>query len=123
MSANTARAHLLSILAPQLPAAWKLIDTARIPQTLERVSVIVNHAEINPTPEARRSTLSNTFEVYVVSPLQDKERADLELDDAVLTVLTAVSDHPEIRFDKARKVDVAEYIGWQINLTTLTAKE
>lgn len=124
MSANTAREYLLEVLTPELPDDWKLIETARIPSTIDSTIVIVNHVGIAPTPEAPRSTLSNTFDLYVASPFADKERADLALDDSVLVLVTALSDHPTVRFDSARKVDLTErYLGWQITLTTLTAKE
>lgn len=124
MSASpTAREHLVGILAPELPTGWKLIETARIPQTIDATTVIVNHSGIAPAP-ARRSTLLNTFDVYVVSSHSDKDRADLILDDAVLTLITAISDHAEVRFDTAKKVDVTDrFIGWEITLTTLTSKE
>lgn len=125
MSANpTARAHLLGVIEPLLPNGWKLIDTARIPSTIDAVTVIVNHTTIEPTPEAPRSTLSHGFDLYVASPHADKERADLQLDAAIVDLLTTLGERPDVRFDSAKKIDLTDrYLGWQVTLTTITAKE
>lgn len=121
MSDNV-RAWLLAELA--LPEEWRQIEEQRIPEVIDRETVVVKHNRIEPLKQAPRGGLSHEVILAIFIPNRDLARAENRLDDNVVTLLDAISDHSQISFVSAEKVVTPgnQYPGWELTLTVITNK-
>jgi len=124
MSANTVRSDLADLLTPKLPADWKIIPNQTVPETLHTVTVVLKHYKLEKLPEAPQRHLSNSFTLTVASPLTTIAKAEDDLDDAVLELVTTIDTLSSVDWTDATKVLVNDsYIGWDISLTVITQPE
>jgi hypothetical protein len=126
VSGESVRELLGNHLEPLLPEGWQLLRFQANITTISEKVVILKHNKITKLAEAPQGTLSNEFIVTIVSPLSDMEKAESDLDDAVLELLTALDSSAAVNWTEAQKVKVSEktpYIGWDITLTVHTQKE
>ena len=105
-----------------IPAEWRSIDVQRIPDVIERETVIVKHARIEKLPEAPNGHLRNEVILAVFIPNRDLARAENRLDLAVLDLIGMIDKHPYINWSEAEKVITPNgaYPGWEISLTVNT---
>lgn len=122
MSDNV-RAFVLREL--DLPPDWKQIEEQRIPDVIERETVIVKHSRIEKLPSAPIGHLSHEVILAVFIPNRDLARAESRLDAAVLELISAIDGHPSINWREAEKVVTPrnEYPGWELALTVHTARD
>ena len=124
MLANTVRSDLDALLAPKLPAGWKIIPHQTVPETLHTITVVLKHYKLEKLPEAPQRHLTNYFTLTVASPLTTVAKAEDDLDDAVLELVTAIDTLASVDWTEATKVLVNDsYIGWDISLTVITQPE
>lgn len=125
MSAELVRHQLRDLLKPLLPAEWEIIPEQRVPEKLEKTTVIIKLTAFERLPAAPMGSLSNEFTVTVASKhMTDQGKAEDAVDDAVLELVTAIDELVTVAWSGAKKVLVAgKYIGWDIDLTMTTKKE
>jgi len=121
---QSVREWLEDQLTPELPEGWRFIPNQRMAATIDRITVVLKHTDIERLPEAPLGTLRNTVVLTVADPHEDQVRAENELDDAVLELCTAIDGLPNINWTRASKVLVNDtYLGWDITLTVISGKE
>jgi hypothetical protein len=117
------REFLAAQLTTLLPGTWKLIPNQRMPETIDKTTVVVKLTTIEPLAEAPAGTLSNGAVITVADPHQDDVTAENALDDAVLELCTAIDAVPGMTWTKAEKVLVGQsYLGWDITASILSKK-
>lgn len=122
--ATTVRAWLVDQLTPVLPAKWRLIENQRMPETIDRITVVLKHTTIERLPEAPIGQLRHTVILTVVDPHQDAVKAENALDQSVIELVTAIDGLQYVNWTGAAKVAVTDtYLGWDITLTAITGKE
>lgn len=94
-----------------------------MPQTIEGITVVLKHSQMERLAEAPQGSLRNTVVLTVVDPHEDQTAAENALDDSVLELVTAIDTLPKINWTNAEKVLVDPYLGWDITLTVITEKE
>lgn len=114
------RAYVLAEL--DLPADWKQIKEQRIPEVIDRETVIVKHTRIEKLSAAPIGQLRHEVILAVFIPNKDLERAENRLDEAMTELLTAIDGHPKINWRDAEKVVTPgnQYPGWELSLTVIT---
>ena len=121
---QSVREWLQAQLRSELPEGWKFIPNQRMAATIDRITVVLKHTDIERLPEAPLGNLRNTVVLTVADPHEDQVRAENELDDAVLELCTAIDGLPNINWTRASKVLVNDtYLGWDITLTVISGKE
>lgn len=119
------RTWLEGQLKPVLPASWRIIPNQRIPETIDRITVMLSFTRIERLPEAPIGSLKNYVTITVADPHQDLVKAENALDDAVnelCTALDGLSD--QLLWTGASKVLVKDlYWGWDITVEIITEKE
>ncbi|KKI19665.1 MULTISPECIES: hypothetical protein [unclassified Leucobacter] len=117
------RDYLLNNLA--LPDDWKRVDEQRIPQIIERPTVIVKHDRFEKLPEAPIGALRNVVVLAVFIPNQDLAKAEAAMDDAMAELLTALDGHEAINWSEAQKVVTPNglYPGWELSLSVISTPE
>lgn len=121
MSANV-RAYLLEQL--DLPEEWRKIDEQRIPDVIDRPTVIVKHDHVEPLRDAPLGSLSHDLLLAVFIPNRDLARAEKALDDSLVELLTALAGHASISWTEAQKVVTpnGQYPGWEVRLSAITQR-
>lgn len=112
--------------ALDLPEAWDVIAEQRVPDVIERRTVVVlKHSRIEPRDEGAVGQLRHTVIMSVFSPLTKVAAAEDDLDDAVTVLLTALDAHDRINWTDAVKVVAPneKNFGWDITLSVLTDPE
>ncbi len=123
MSVNV-RDYLKTELTPLLPAGWTIIPNQKMPETITKITVVLKHLTIEPSPANPIGSLNNHVTITVADPHTDQVRAENALDDAVVELLTALDGHSRIVWRPANKVLVNDtYLGWDIPVEVLTQKE
>lgn len=123
MSASV-RAYLEAELAPLLDEGWGIIPEQRFPETITKITVVLNHTSIEKLSEAPFGNLRNHVTLTVADPHEDVAASEDALDDAVVTLLSVIDRHKSINWTEAKKVKVSDaYRGWDITLTVLTNPE
>jgi len=105
------------------PESWRLIPNQRMPEKIEQTTVILKHLRMEKLAEAPVGNLRNTVILTVADPHTDQVEAENALDEAVLTLITALDGHIRINWTLAEKVAIRDpYIGWDVTLTVITTK-
>lgn len=119
---DNVRAYILGEL--DLPEGWRQIDEQRVPDVIDRETVIVKHSRVEKLPEAPIGHLRHEAILGVFVPNRDLARAENRLDEAVTELLAVIDGHPQINWSSAEKVVTPgnQYPGWEINLTVITSK-
>ncbi len=122
----TVREWLTENLAPLLPEDWKWVDNERAVDVTEAVTVRWAQRRIAPLAETPLSHLGVEGILTVFSPRIDTERAEDELDDAVLELVYALQSLQGVKFTEATKVAVDEQqqrLGYDLQITVITNKK
>lgn len=82
----SARTDLASALKPLLPPKWRLVDTERNLDVVDRFTVMIRQRQIKPAPNMLGSSLT-TLVITVISPFVVNEKYEDDLDDAVAVLL------------------------------------
>lgn len=119
------RAMLQATLEPMVPSDWQFIPNQRMPQTIDRVTVVLKHGKITPLPEAPTSHLTHDIVLTVVDPHEDQVTAEDALDQHVVELIAAIQAAPDhIGFEQAEKVMVTStYLGWDLTIQFITQKK
>lgn len=98
------RGWVMENLKPLLPRGWVLSPYARIPDSVEKTTVIVWLQNITRLPEAPQSSHVTEYLVTVVSPAADPSQADEDLDDNIADLLHAIDQTPNtITWERAER--------------------
>ena len=120
----TVREWLTANLAPLLPAGFKWVDNERVVDVTEAVTAQWRQRRIAPLPEAPLSYLGVEGVLAISSPRSDIERAEDDLDDAVLELVAAIQSLQGVRFTEATKVAADEQrLGYDLQITVITNKK
>lgn len=126
MSDNTTvREWLEDALKPVLPSGWRIIPNQRIPETIDRITVVIKHIRIAPLAEAPKGHLSNDVIITVADPHTDQARAEDALDDEVLELVNALQTIAGITWTGADKVlvNTTDNLGWDIACSIISRKK
>lgn len=123
MSHSTARAYLDEVFAPLLPEEWKWIPYQRNLDALESVTVVWKQSTLSRLREAPIGTVLVEGTITILSPHQDVERAEEDLDEAVLDLVLAIDSLPALAWSGATKVSLNDtFFGYDLTVsTTVTA--
>ncbi len=119
---DNVRAYILTEL--DLPAAWRKVDEQRIPEVIDRETVVLKHSRVEKLPEAPIGQLRHEVILGIFVPNQDLARAENRLDEAVTELIAEIDGHRHINWRSAEKVigPGNQYPGWEITLTVNTQK-
>lgn len=119
---DSVRAYVLTEL--DLPSDWRQIEEQRLPEVIDRETVIVKHTRIERLPDAPIGHLDNEVILAVFVPNRDLARAEDRLDNAIVELLAAIDAHPKIGWREAEKVVTPgqQYPGWELTLRVITEK-
>lgn len=124
MSANTVRNFLTAQIKPLLPRTWKWDPTERNLDQLDRITVVWKQRTFRRLAEAPIGSLRVEGTLTIASPLTDIAKAEAQLDDALLELLTDLDSIAGLGWTEARKVttDNETYLGYDVDLYITTAK-
>lgn len=106
------------------PSGWNFIPNQTIPETIDRITVVLKHLRMEPLPEAPVGHVRNTVVLTIADHHSAIATAENELDSAVVELLTALDGHARIAWSLAEKVSVeGRYLGWDITLTVITSRK
>lgn len=117
---DSVRSYIVAELA--LPTDWKMVAEQRLPNKIERPTVVVKHDRIEPLPEAPIGAYRNHVILGLFIPNQDIAVAEDRLDELVADVLARVERHPRIAWTDAQKVVTpdGQFPGWELSLLVIT---
>ncbi|WP_449279627.1 hypothetical protein [Leucobacter sp. GX0328] len=117
----SARAYVLAEI--QVPGTWKVVPEQRLPDVIDRETLVVKHNRVERLAAAPRGNQQHEIILGVFIPNKDLAKAEARLDEAVAEVLAAVDAHPHISWTEAQKVvhPNEQYPGWEMTLTVITA--
>jgi hypothetical protein len=103
MAGTSLRAQLVDALTAALPVSeWAIVGYADIPARIEKRTVVVWAAQIEPV-RLKAGQYSLEMQVRVITPHQDVEKADDDLDGALLAVLDILLGLRGVTFDSAER--------------------
>lgn len=116
------RGWVMENLKPLLPRGWVLSPYARIPQTVEKTTVIVWLQNITRLPESPLSSHVTEYLVTVVSPAADPAQGDEDLDDSIADLLHAIDQSPNtISWERAERATYADTnVAFDITVRVIT---
>jgi len=130
VSGSTVRQKLAAELRALLPGTWRFIPNQELPKTISKITAVLKLGRIEPLPEAPAGSTRSSVTLTVVSPHQSDIKAEIDLDDAITEVITALDEHAWIGWSLCEKVGVGvgvgeapKYLGWDVTLTVITSKE
>ena len=108
-----------------IPTGWYWVKEQRVPEVINKVTVVTKHSRIEPLDEAGIGALRHEVILSVFTPQLKVKDAEDALDDAVSDLITELDGHEQIRFVEASKVvsPNEQYFGWDIVLTVITNPE
>ena len=119
----TVRTQLMATLVPLLPRTWRVVPVERNIDPPDRVTIVLKQGEIERAPTAPLGKYAISYVVTVVSPAQTIDRAEIELDDAVLETFNILTGVPWINPSKATKVLFqGQYLAYDIACSIETKK-
>lgn len=118
MSASV-RDWLTEHLAPILPEGSRWVDTQRNLDALDAVTVQWKQNRIARLPEAPIGAVRVEGTLTIISPRQDFDAAEAQLDDAVTDLCAAIDGLAGLAWTEATKVAVGEqHIGYDVSIWT-----
>lgn len=122
--AETVRQTYVDELTPVLPKRWRIVPYQTNLDKLANVVVMLKQQTFEPLPEAPAGWLKVSVIVTCVSPLKDIPKAEDQLDDAVLQLITDLEGIESLIFQRAEKVLFQdEYIAYDLHTEVHTRKE
>lgn len=116
---DSVRAYVTGEL--DLPEEWLVIPEQRFPETISKTTVVLQHTRIERLPEAPMGSLRHTITLSVLDPHTDIATAENDLDDALVTLISAIDSHSSISWSSAEKtMHEARYAGWNLTLNVIT---
>jgi hypothetical protein len=125
----TARAYLVSELEQNLPHGWRVIPTQRSLDAIEGKMpvVIVKQDQISKAPQLPHPAAGVYLVDYVVtvlSPHQDFDRAEIQLDNGILRLIDALARSGNVKWTSAKKVTDGgpqndRYLGYDLTIQVL----
>lgn len=104
MAEPNLRGPLVAALTAALPAdEWTIIGYPDAPERVERRTVAVWAATIQPAPRLKAGQFVLAMSLEVLTPHQDVRQADDDLDGALLAVLDVLLAQPSIVFTSAER--------------------
>lgn len=97
---------LTEVLAVLKPLGWPMLG--RLPDNVAALTLAVMVAKVEHNPQLPMRCRDWTVDVLLLSPLQDPEKADLELEDAVDDVLDALDNAQPLRWTTSERVVLDE---------------
>lgn len=121
------RGWVIDNLKPLLPRAWSLVPYTRVPDAINRTTVIVGLRSIERLPEAPMASHVTEYVVTIASPAADPAQADEDLDDDIADLLHALdmlrddSGRPILRWTRAERAVLSDtYLAFDITVNVIT---
>jgi hypothetical protein len=106
---------LTEVLAVLTPLGWPTMG--RLPDNISGITLAVSVAKVEHNAALPMQCRDWSIDVLVLSPLQDPEHADLELEDAVDDVLDALDNAQPLRWTTSERVVLDEsYNGHRVTV-------
>lgn len=125
---DSVRDYLTETLVPLFPEGWRWVAYQRNIDALDSVTVQWKQLRIERLPEAPQGTIRVDGTLTIISPHQDIERSEKQLDEQVLNLTGAIDRLALLSWTGGRKVAVQSsesspiHMGWDIDLwTTVSA--
>lgn len=118
-------------LKPLLPKnadgspAWRYIPNQKTPDVITVPTLVYKLLELEPLPEAPLGALRARIVLTLLTPFEDDVKAENELDNQVMSLVTALDPHSNISWETARKIrdDKTDRLGWDFTVTAVITKE
>jgi hypothetical protein len=119
------RTELVALLTPLLPTNWRIVPTNQNLDTLDRTVMQLKQQSLRPLPAAPNARLEVTYIATVISRHTDIVKAELELDESVLTFISALDALDAVLWSDATKVMANDdkNLAYDITLTIHTEKD
>jgi hypothetical protein len=112
VSARSQLAERLTTLLPKMT----VVGTERTPERLTKPTVIVRHRDYTPAGNAQGVMMAGLI-LELLSHLDDIEKAEDALDEALPTLLAALLEIPDVTWSRAVKITEAErWLGFNIEV-------
>lgn len=116
----SARKDLAAELKPLLPKRWRLVDTERSIDKIDRFTVVIRQRKVEPAPNLQGSLLT-TLVVTLIGPTTLAGDYEDELDLAVAQLILIVSQKlPSLVWDAATKKVWRENPAYDFDVTVVT---
>ena len=110
------RSELSTFLTEQLPDDWQIVGRTASLDGIRKTTLVLWATDVSPLD--RPGAYSASYNLEIVTPVQDPEHVDDALDEALGDVLAAVWDNPATLLQKAERVVWADaYQAWEVTLT------
>jgi len=116
----SARKDLAAELKPLLPKRWRLVDTERSIDKIDRFTVVIRQRKVEPAPNLQGSLLT-TLVVTLIGPTTLAGDYEDALDLAVAKLILIVSQKlPSLAWDAATKKVWRENPAYDFDVTVVT---
>ncbi|TDW50995.1 hypothetical protein EDF52_10283 [Curtobacterium sp. PhB42] len=121
------RGWVIENLKPLLPRTWDLSPYSRLPDAVDKTTVVVWLQNITRLPEAPLASHVTEYTVTIVSPRTSPTEADADLDDDIADLLHALDNvrneqgSPNLRWTRAERAVYAEsFLAFDITVSVIT---
>ena len=114
------RKHVVDIIRPLLPKAWKFVPQQQNLDVIDRVTVVLTLQDITPAPAAPRGALLAKYTLTLIEPKTDPARAEVALDDLILELLQSLAEVPNLVWTTAARAVFGEHQAYDITLEVTT---
>jgi len=97
------RDELITRIRPGIKREWRLVDTQRVVDRVNRITLVVRQSRIEKDPANPARSRRAFFELVLASPLDATGAAELELDDELVDFLSAIDSAKNVVWDTATK--------------------
>jgi len=116
----SARKDLAAELKPLLPKQWRLVDTERSIDKIDRFTVVIRQRKVKPAPNLQGSLLT-TLVVTLIGPTTLAGDYEDALDLAVAKLILIVSQKlPSLVWEEANKKVWRENPAYDFDVTVVT---
>jgi len=120
----TIRQTLHDGVAAVIPTGWHLVPAGSPVDELSRTTLTMQQQSIAYAEQAPAGVYATSYTLTLISPFKDEVRAELDLDEDVHVLISALDDVPAIQFDRADRVFWRDTnLAYDVHITVATSKE
>jgi hypothetical protein len=110
-------------LKPLLPSTWLLVTSEKNLETMSKITVVLHQQRIAPLPAAPMGAHTVSIVAQIISPLDDRERAERQLDDPI-NAFVHVLDENGFAWTSAEKVSTEDgHLAYDVTIDVTSTKE
>jgi len=119
----TFRKELGDLLREVMPSNVRVIDSQRTLDRIDSPTLQIIHTGVAKTPAMPLAARDIEFTLNLLSPIEDIEMAEDELDNLIDEVLDALDRYPTANYSAAAKGVIGNLAGYSITLTLTIPKD